>query len=66
MVIFLERGANDLHMVQLTPTSSLALLKSRLVYHFWHRLLPDYPGCSAKEAIKQVSKYVECLTYGNC
>jgi len=34
MVIRLERGANDLHMVELISTatpSSLALLKSRLV-----------------------------------
>jgi len=35
MVIGLERGANDLHMVQLLATatpSSLASLKSRIVY----------------------------------
>ena len=31
MVICLERGANDLHMVQLMPTS-LAPVKSRMVY----------------------------------
>jgi len=34
MVICLEQGANDLHMVHLTslPPSSLASLKSRMVY----------------------------------
>ena len=34
MVICLERGANDLHMVQLMPAapSSLAPVKSRMVY----------------------------------
>jgi len=33
MVIYLEQGANDLHMVQLMPlSSSLAPVKSRLVY----------------------------------
>ena len=34
MVIWLKQGANDLHMVQLTPLpppSSLASLKSRIV-----------------------------------
>ena len=39
----LERGANCLHMVQLTPLrpktpSFLAPFKSRLVLHFWYRL----------------------------
>ena len=43
MVICLERGADCLHMVQLMPLhpkplSTLALLKSRLVLPFWHRL----------------------------
>jgi len=35
VVIYLERGANDLHMVQLVPPlppSSLAPVKSRIVY----------------------------------
>jgi len=41
MVICLERGANDLHMVQLMPLptpSSLASLKTRLVLPFWCRV----------------------------
>ena len=32
MVICLERGANDLPMVQLMPLPSLAPVKSRMVY----------------------------------
>ena len=43
MVIYLERGADCLHMVQLMPLlsktpSSLASCKSRLVLPFWYRL----------------------------
>ena len=56
MVICLERGENDLHMVQLMP----------LPYH--HLLLhwnPDagaasLPGCPGKEAIKRVSYCTVC------
>jgi len=43
----MERGANDLHMVQLRPasatSSSRAWLKSRLVYAFC-----CHPGCPGK------------------
>ena len=42
MVICLERGADDLHMVHLIDTtatpSSLVSLKSRLVSPFWYHL----------------------------
>jgi len=43
VVICLERGADRLHMVQLTPLDpktppSLASFKSRLVLPFWYRL----------------------------
>ena len=42
MVVFLKRGADCLHMVQLMPlhpkTPSLASFKSRLVLPFWYRL----------------------------
>ena len=58
MVICLERGANDLHMVQLMPLpppSSLASLKSRMVFTF---LVPAYPGCPGKEAVKWVFVFV--------
>ena len=62
VVIFLERGADCLHMVQLmllhpqTP-SSLALFKSRLVLPFWYRLvhvvLEKRPlnGCSSSSVV---------------
>jgi len=48
MVICLERSA-DLHMAQLMPLMSLAPVKSRLVFTF---LVPAYPGCPGKEAVK--------------
>jgi len=38
MAICLERGANDVHMVQLMPLSppaSVAAVKSRIVLLFW-------------------------------
>jgi len=41
MVICLERGANDLHMVQLMPLStprSLASVKARMVLPSWRRI----------------------------
>jgi len=44
-VICLEQGANDLHMIQLMP----------LPPHHLLFLMPAYPGCHGKEAIKQVS-----------
>jgi len=49
VVICLERGADDLHMVQLMPLhpSSLALLKYRMVYFRGARL----PILSGREAI---------------
>jgi len=51
MFICLERYANDLHMVQLMPLpppSSLAPVKSRMVYD----LVLAYPGCPGKKAVK--------------
>ena len=53
MVICLERGANDLHMVQLMP-----LLSRHLLFHYIKIgltfLVPAYPGCPGKEAIRRV------------
>ena len=57
MVICLEQGANDLNMVQLMPLPP---------HHLWiHQnpdwfnlsvfLVPVYPGCPRKEAVKRVS-----------
>ena len=51
----LERGANDFHMVQLMPLplhhlSSFLKIQIGLTF-----LMPSYPGCPGKEAVKQVS-----------
>jgi len=56
VVICLEQGAHRWHMVQLMPLhpetpSPLASFKSRLVFAF---LVPAYPGCPGKEAVKRV------------
>jgi len=57
VVISLERGANDLHIVQLMP------LPPRHLFHKnpdWFNLSgATYPGCHGKEAVKWVSV---CLT----
>ena len=53
MVICLERGANDFYMVQLMPLpppSSLASVKSRIVY----LSSPGLPGWSWKKGRKMV------------
>jgi len=56
VVICLEQGADCLHMVQLMALhpknpSSFASFKSRLVLPL---LVPAYPGCPGKEAVKRV------------
>jgi len=52
-VICLERGANDLHMVQLMPLPPIisCFFKIQNGSTF---LVPAYPGCHGKEAIKWV------------
>jgi len=54
VVICLELGANDLHMVQLMP-----LPPHRLLLHEnpdWFNLsMLAYPGCPGKEAVKWAS-----------
>jgi len=55
VVMCLERGANNLHMVQLMPLSPvlfLATLKIQIGLIF---LVPVYSGCPGKEAVKWVS-----------
>jgi len=49
MVISLERGANDLHMVQLMRLPSLAPVKSRVVYLSGAGL----PGCVEKRLLNR-------------
>jgi len=48
MVICLEQGANDLHMVQLMPLPSRHFL---LQYNpeWFTFLMPAYPGCPGKK-----------------
>jgi len=52
MVIRLERGANDLHMVQLMPLPSHHhLLKQNPEWFTF--LVPAYPGCPRRKAAKR-------------
>jgi len=50
MVIYLERGA-DLHMAQLMPLP-LTVSCSRKIQIGITFLVPAYPGCPGKEAVK--------------
>ena len=50
MVICLERGAN-LHMVQLMPLPLTVSCSSKIQIGFTF-LVPAYPGCPGKEAVK--------------
>ena len=61
MVIYLERGASDLHMVQLMPLPPhrLLLIKIPIGLTF---LVPAYPGCPGKESVKWVS--CVCCRFG--
>jgi len=51
MVICLERGANDLHMVQLMPLPPHNLLLQQNPEWFTF-LVPAYPGCHRKKTVK--------------
>jgi len=51
MVICLDRGANDLHMVQLMPLPPHHLLLQHNPEWFTY-LVPAYPGCPGKKAVK--------------
>ena len=50
MVVCLERGA-DLHMAQLMPLPLTVSCSSKIQIGFTF-LVPAYPGCPGKEAIK--------------
>jgi len=50
MVICLEQGA-DLHMAQLMPLQLTVSCCSKIQIGFTF-LVPDYPGCPRKEAVK--------------
>jgi len=49
-----NKGADDLHMVQLMPLPPIisCLIKIQIGLTF---LVPAYPGCPGKEAVKRVS-----------
>ena len=53
MVICLERGANDLHMVQLMPLTPHYLLLQQNPEWFILLVLA-YPGCPGKKAVKRL------------
>jgi len=53
VVICLQRGANDLHMVQLMPLPPRHLLLQQNPEWFIF-LVPAYPGCPGKKAIKRL------------
>ena len=57
MVICLERGANDLHMVQLMPLPPHHLLLQQNPERFILLVL-TYPGCPGKKAVK---RFCVCL-----
>ena len=53
MVVCLERGA-DLHMAQLMPLPLTVSCSSKIQIGFTF-LVPAYPGCPGKEAVKGCS-----------
>jgi len=59
MVICLERGA-DLHMAQLMPLPHTVSCFSKIQIGFTF-LVPAYPGCPAKEAVKWLFGCITCV-----
>jgi len=60
MIICLQWGANDLHMVQLMQCHSIipSFIKIQIDLTF---LVMAYPGCPGEEAVKWV--FISCLSY---
>ena len=56
MVVCLERGANNLHMVQPMPLPPHHLLLQQNPEWFI-LLVPAYPGCPGKKAVKRLCVY---------
>ena len=63
MVICLERGA-DLHMAQLMPLPLTVSCSSKIQIGFTF-LVPAYPGCPGKEAVKWLCVCV-CVFHSGC
>jgi len=61
MVVCLQQGANDLHMVKLMPLPPHHLL-IHLNPDWFIFLMPAYSGCSGKEAVKQVCVCLSACT----
>ena len=53
MVVWPERGASDLHMVRLMPLPTRHLLRQQNPEWFI-LLVPAYPGCPGKKAVKRL------------
>jgi len=64
MVISLDRGANDLHMVQLMPLSPHHLLL-RYNSEWFTFLVPTYPGCPGKRPLNGCSSSSSCHQQGH-
>ena len=65
MVICLERGANDLHMVQLMPLPPRHLLHHQNPEWFI-LLVPAYPCCPGKKAVKRLCVCEAYLLTSSC
>ena len=63
MVVCLEQGANDLHMVQLMSLPPRRLLLQQNPEWFI-LLVPTYPGCPEKKAVKRLCVCVKSLRRG--
>ena len=61
MVVCLQLGA-DLHMAQLMPVPLTVSCSSKIQIGFTF-LVPAYPGCPGKEAVKGVLKGLLSITY---
>ena len=61
MAVCLERGANDLHVVQLMPLPPHRLLLQQNPEWFI-LLVPAYPGCPGKKAVKRLCVCV-CVVF---
>ena len=65
MIICLQRGANDLHMVQLMPLPPHHLLLQQNPEWFI-LLVPTNPGCPGKKAVKRLCACVCLFVYFMC
>jgi len=62
VVICLECGANDLHMVQLMSLPPIISCFSK-IQNGLPFLVPAYPGCHGKKAVKRMFVFVCVLVF---